>query len=97
MRIAARVLGFQAHLFQQLADAARDGGLVGQQAMGADRLGDAEGHGLARVQRGIRVLEDVLDLLAQALAAGGVHREDVLAVVAPRARAPAFRRGRRRS
>ena len=68
MRIAGGVLGLQAHLFQQLADAARDGGLVRQQAVRADRFGDAEGHGLARVQRGVGILEDVLDLLAQPLA-----------------------------
>ncbi|KAG1256343.1 hypothetical protein G6F66_014826 [Rhizopus arrhizus] len=36
--------------------------------------------------RRVGILEDVLDFLAQALAARGVHRKDVLAVVAHRAR-----------
>ena len=35
------------------------------QVMDDDRLGDAEAHRVARIERGERILEDVLDLLPQ--------------------------------
>ena len=70
--------GLEAHAFQQLGDAPLDVLRPRQQPVRDDGLGNAEAHGLARVQRGKGVLEDVLDVLAQLHAAGSVELGDVL-------------------
>ncbi|MNY80760.1 hypothetical protein D3C86_2219750 [compost metagenome] len=41
--------------------------------MRTDRLGDREADGLARIERGEGILEDVLDFLLQPLALGKAH------------------------
>ncbi len=66
VRVALGVLGAQADGLEQLEDALLALGL-GADAVDAQRLADDVAHAHARVQRGVRVLEDDLHVAAQAL------------------------------
>src|SRR5436305_1414965 len=50
----------------------------GQQSVDGERLGDDGAHGLAGVQRGVRILEDHLDLAMQRLQRSSLSVRDVL-------------------
>ena len=74
VRVAVGLLGPQADRGQHVRDACLDLGLVGD-AMQAQRIGQRAAHGLARIERGVGVLEDHLHgagqvLRSPALAAG---------------------------
>ena len=66
MREFPAVLGRKPHEAQHLRDARLDGAAALRQPMGAQRLGDAVGHAPARIEAGIGVLEDHLQIAAQA-------------------------------
>ena len=60
VRVAVGMLGTQADLGHHVGDAVLDLGLVGD-AVDAQRIGQRAAHGLARIERGVGVLEDHLD------------------------------------
>ena len=77
MGVAQGHVGKEPHHLQQLRHAVGDLRL-GQDGMHADRLGDDLADGHARIERGVRVLEDDLHLLAHgdhrlAVEPGDVH------------------------
>src|SRR5690606_17583040 len=65
VRILARVRGVEADEAQQLARAMLDLGLVLRKPEGTNGIGDDASHAPARVEAGVRVLEDHLDAPAQ--------------------------------
>jgi hypothetical protein len=77
--IALRVVGRQAHLFEQPAHPGLRLGAAGD-AVHQERLHDREAHREARVQRGEGVLEDELDVAPQRLQLALRQRQHVAAL-----------------
>jgi hypothetical protein len=76
MRVAVRVSGVEADLFQQRADARPDL-LARGEPMDLDPLGDRRAHRHPRIERGIRVLEDDLHPPAHPAERHPVEREEI--------------------
>ena len=78
VRVAVGVLGAEADLGHHVHDAGLDLGLV-PHAVQAQRIGQRPAHGLARVERGVRVLEDHLHRARHLHAIGRRVAGDLLA------------------
>ena len=78
MREAVQVVGLQAHPLQQLHDLVRQVLLAAGELVDHQRLADQPADGVARVERGERVLEDDLHLPPQRPQRVALQRGDVL-------------------
>lgn len=74
VRIAAGMLGREAHAAQQFVDALG----AGFQPVNEVRLGEQLAHGVARVEAAVRVLEHHLHVLARVAQLLAIHGEQVL-------------------
>ena len=86
VRVAVVVLGVQADLLHQLLDRAAPLDVALVELVDRERLGDDRADAEARVERGVRVLEDDLHLAAHRLQLGALRVGDLLAVELDRAR-----------